>query len=391
LTTVPPIIEKPPSAVATVNTLIDSTLKFFVGGLHPNTDEGELSAHFAKYGQILASQVMRDMATGRHRGFGFVTLKVQPNTMSVFKDTHVVSGKRVDVRAMQTDVAASLRKKIFVGGLSKALNEEMLQEYFSKFGEVDKVTIMRQLDGTSRGFGFIVFMTEEGAVGSLKNPTHFVYGNKVDVRAAETRPKTTTPAPSAAVYPYGVVQTPTDMYSASQMYRPQATYDPSQYANMTQQQMLQQYPQYQLLQQQMVQQQMAMAGTYGNYYSTSGQQPTSGQTASTGSNSSNPYGTASATATNPYAAATASTANPYGATAATAANPYATGSNNSANPYAAAAASGNPYAAATASANPYAASSAAYGAYRGKDQSAYQAGATHADVSSSRGYRQHPY
>lgn len=45
---------------------------------------------------------------------------------------------------MQTDVAASLRKKIFVGGLSKALNEEMLQEYFSKFGEVDKVTIMRQ-------------------------------------------------------------------------------------------------------------------------------------------------------------------------------------------------------------------------------------------------------
>ncbi|UVC54416.1 hypothetical protein MACJ_003962 [Theileria orientalis] len=272
-------IEKPPStgliASHLPNTLIDSTLKFFVGGLHPNTDETELSNYFAKYGQILSTQVMRDLTTGRHRGFGFVTLKVQHNSMNVFKDSHTVTGKRVDVRAMQTDVAASLRKKIFVGGLSKALNEEMLDEYFSKFGEVEKVTIMRQLDGTSRGFGFIVFTTEEAATGSLRNPTHFVYGNKVDVRAAETRPRSSGPHHTNAVYPYGLMQAPADMYSAAPgpMYRPQGAYDPSQYANMTQQQMVQhQYPQYQLLQQQMLQQQMSMAGTYGGYYSASSQQ-----------------------------------------------------------------------------------------------------------------------
>ncbi|BAM41780.1 uncharacterized protein TOT_040000162 [Theileria orientalis strain Shintoku] len=258
------------------NTLIDSTLKFFVGGLHPNTDETELSNYFAKYGQILSTQVMRDLTTGRHRGFGFVTLKVQHNSMNVFKDSHTVTGKRVDVRAMQTDLAASLRKKIFVGGLSKALNEEMLDEYFSKFGEVDKVTIMRQLDGTSRGFGFIVFTTEEAATASLRNPTHFVYGNKVDVRAAETRPRQSGHHSSNALYPYGMMQAPADMYAAAAgpMYRPQGAYDPAQYANMTQQQMVQhQYPQYQLLQQQMLQQQMSMAGTYGGYYSSSSQQP----------------------------------------------------------------------------------------------------------------------
>ncbi|UKK02925.2 hypothetical protein MACK_003023 [Theileria orientalis] len=273
-------IEKPPStgliASHLPNTLIDSTLKFFVGGLHPNTDETELSNYFAKYGQILSTQVMRDLNTGRHRGFGFVTLKVQHNSMNVFKDSHTVTGKRVDVRAMQTDVAASLKKKIFVGGLSKALNEEMLDEYFSKFGEVEKVTIMRQLDGTSRGFGFIVFTTEEAASGALRNPTHFVYGNKVDVRAAETRPKQSGPHHANAVYPYGIMQAPADMYSAAApMYRPQGAYDPAQYANMTQQQMVQhQYPQYQLLQQQMLQQQMSMAGTYGGYYSSSTQQAT---------------------------------------------------------------------------------------------------------------------
>lgn len=339
-------IEKPPSSSVIAshlpNTLIDSTLKFFVGGLHPNTDEAELSNYFAKYGQILSTQVMRDLATGRHRGFGFVTLKVQPNSMSVFKDTHTVTGKRIDVRAMQSDVAASLRKKIFVGGLSKALNEEMLEEYFSKFGEVDKVTIMRQLDGSSRGFGFIVFTTDEAASGALRNPTHFVYGNKVDVRAAESRPKNSSQSnqsnhsnQSAQSYPYAMMQAPADMYSAaSQMYRHQGAYDPSQYASMTQmsQQQYPQYQQYQLLQQQMVQQQMAMAGTYGAYYNAAGQ------------------------------AATPASGTP------AAANPYAAPSGGSSRPN----------------------RNAAYGAYRGKNDQAYP-GVNQGEPSNSRGYRQQPY
>ncbi|AFZ81608.1 hypothetical protein BEWA_010220 [Theileria equi strain WA] len=254
----------------------DSTLKFFVGGLHPNCDEAELSNYFSKYGQIVTSQVMRDFMTGRHRGFGFVTLKIQSNTMDVFKDSHILTGKRVDVRTMQTDTAAGLRKKIFVGGLSKALNEEMLEEYFSKFGEIEKVTIMRQLDGTSRGFGFILFVAENSAENALKSPSHFVYGNKVDVRAAETRPKLNSMRGQDSAYSLGMMQTPTsDVYPSvySQMskdysnFYKQGAYDP-QYA---QQQILQQYAQQQLLQQQMVQHQLAMANSYEGYYNSGGQ------------------------------------------------------------------------------------------------------------------------
>lgn len=256
----------------------DPTLKFFVGGLHPNCDEAELSNYFSKYGQIVTAQVMRDFMTGRHRGFGFVTLKVQSNTMEVFKDSHILTGKRVDVRTMQTDTAAGLRKKIFVGGLSKALNEEMLEEYFSKFGEIEKVTIMRQLDGTSRGFGFILFVAEISAENALRSPSHFVYGNKVDVRAAETRPKMNSLRGQESTYPFGMAQAPTsDVYTSSvyhsqvpkdySNFYKQGAYDP-QYA---QQMLQQQYAQQHLLQQQMLQHQLAMASSYEGYYNSGNQ------------------------------------------------------------------------------------------------------------------------
>ncbi|ORM39947.1 Ubiquitin carboxyl-terminal hydrolase 7 [Babesia sp. Xinjiang] len=164
-------------------------LKFFVGGLHPTVDEGVLTDHFSKYGNILSVQVMRDAATGRSRGFGFVTVAPQENTHTVFTDDHSLNGKRVDVRHMQNDPNSTMKRKIFVGGISKGLSEQMLEDYFSRFGAIDRVTIMRQIDGSSRGFGFIIFSSDGSTEKVLESPSHFVYGSKVDVRAAESRMK----------------------------------------------------------------------------------------------------------------------------------------------------------------------------------------------------------
>ncbi|GFE53456.1 RNA recognition motif domain containing protein [Babesia ovis] len=164
-------------------------LKFFVGGLHPSVDESVITSHFCKYGRIISAQVMRDFTTGRSRGFAFVTVQTQDNSDDVFTDEHTLNGKRVDVRHLQSDAATNMKRKIFVGGISKSLSEQMLEDYFSRFGAIDKVTIMRQIDGSSRGFGFIMFAVDGAVEKVLESPSHFVYGSKVDVRAAETRSK----------------------------------------------------------------------------------------------------------------------------------------------------------------------------------------------------------
>ena len=43
--------------------------RLFVGNLSYQTDENELTELFSQFGSVQTAQIMRDMATGRARGF----------------------------------------------------------------------------------------------------------------------------------------------------------------------------------------------------------------------------------------------------------------------------------------------------------------------------------
>jgi RNA recognition motif-containing protein len=51
--------------------------KLFVGNLPFQTGETELQELFARIGQVETVQIMRDMATGRARGFAFVEMATE--------------------------------------------------------------------------------------------------------------------------------------------------------------------------------------------------------------------------------------------------------------------------------------------------------------------------
>jgi RNA recognition motif-containing protein len=51
--------------------------KLFVGNLPFQTGEAELQELFARIGQVETVQIMRDMATGRARGFAFVEMATE--------------------------------------------------------------------------------------------------------------------------------------------------------------------------------------------------------------------------------------------------------------------------------------------------------------------------
>lgn len=49
-------------------------------------------------------------------------------------------------------------KKLFVGGLSWGVDDEMLEESFKKFGRITEVKVITDREtGRSRGFGFVTF------------------------------------------------------------------------------------------------------------------------------------------------------------------------------------------------------------------------------------------
>ncbi|XP_034038793.1 cold-inducible RNA-binding protein-like isoform X2 [Thalassophryne amazonica] len=58
--------------------------------------------------------------------------------------------------------------KLFVGGLSFETNEDSLSGAFSKYGEIEKVDVIRDREtGRSRGFGFVKYENPEDAKDAL--------------------------------------------------------------------------------------------------------------------------------------------------------------------------------------------------------------------------------
>lgn len=72
----------------------DHLRKMFLGGLTPNTNEDMIRNFFYQFGEIEDIIIMRDTATKRSRGFGFITFK---SSESVDKAQaarpHVVDGR----------------------------------------------------------------------------------------------------------------------------------------------------------------------------------------------------------------------------------------------------------------------------------------------------------
>lgn len=70
--------------------------KLFIGGLAPYTTEEGLKVFYSQWGKVVDVVVMRDAATKRSRGFGFITY-----TKSAMVDTaqenrpHIIDGKYV--------------------------------------------------------------------------------------------------------------------------------------------------------------------------------------------------------------------------------------------------------------------------------------------------------
>ena len=76
--------------------------KLFVGNLSFKTTENELQDAFAAHGTVLETNLMMDRATGRPRGFGFVTMATPEEAEKAIEALH---GKDLGGRALTVNIA----------------------------------------------------------------------------------------------------------------------------------------------------------------------------------------------------------------------------------------------------------------------------------------------
>lgn len=76
--------------------------KLFVGNLSFNTTENDLQDAFAAHGTVVEANLMTDRATGRARGFGFVTMSTDEEAQ---KAMNALNGTSMDGRNLTVNIA----------------------------------------------------------------------------------------------------------------------------------------------------------------------------------------------------------------------------------------------------------------------------------------------
>lgn len=74
--------------------------KLFIGGISWETTEEKLKEHFGQYGGVSQAVIMRDKATGRPRGFGFVVFSDPSILDGVLQDRHTIDGRTVSATSI---------------------------------------------------------------------------------------------------------------------------------------------------------------------------------------------------------------------------------------------------------------------------------------------------
>ncbi|KAH8158158.1 hypothetical protein CIB48_g10091 [Xylaria polymorpha] len=161
--------------------------KMFIGGLNWETTDQSLREYFTQFGEVTECTVMRDGATGRSRGFGFLTFKDPKTVNIVMVKEHFLDGKLIDPKRAIPRDEQEKTSKIFVGGVSQDTTENEFKDYFAQFGRVVDATLMMDKDtGRPRGFGFVTFENEVGVEACLS--THLeIHGKAIEVKKAQPR------------------------------------------------------------------------------------------------------------------------------------------------------------------------------------------------------------
>lgn len=214
---------------------IDDRCKLFVAGLPDSISEQVLRQLFeAVGGSVVEVSVPKDRATGRPRGFGFVTLSTEEEARRAREelDGSIQSGRSISVRAFQAAPpkgggpapraegapdrgggggggggpggGAAEDRTLYLGNLPYDTNIQEVEQLFARAGVSPVVRVNLPVDptGRPRGFGFVVLGSAEAAqaaVDALRDAE--LKGRRVSASIAHARG--TGPRPMRSGPPMG--------------------------------------------------------------------------------------------------------------------------------------------------------------------------------------------
>lgn len=164
--------------------------KMFIGGLSWQTTPENVREYFSQFGDVAEVMVMKDPATRRSRGFGFITFCTPHSVERVLAvPSHTLDGKviepKVAVPRKSNPKLVMRTKKIFVGGLSATTSLEDIKAYFEQFSAVkESMLAYDKVTNRHRGFGFVTFDNEDVVDKICEIHFHEINGKMVESKKA---------------------------------------------------------------------------------------------------------------------------------------------------------------------------------------------------------------
>uniref|UniRef100_A0A0G4HUU5 RRM domain-containing protein n=1 Tax=Chromera velia CCMP2878 TaxID=1169474 RepID=A0A0G4HUU5_9ALVE len=178
----------------------------FVFHLPPEWKDDDLQKNFEKFGQIESVKIV-SRPDGSSRGFGFVSFADPSAAQDAVSEMHGFlcpgTSKRLKVSLKKSRtqcqdeqirkiMAHSCSVTLFVFHLPVDWTDAELKDTFGAFGNILSVRVMRNSDGSSKGFGFVSFEQAQEAADALMH----LNGFQVGVKHLKVSLKTTPPAGS---------------------------------------------------------------------------------------------------------------------------------------------------------------------------------------------------
>ncbi|BHF75691.1 hypothetical protein SprV_0501878700 [Sparganum proliferum] len=175
----------------------------FVGRLKPDTNETDITTYFSKYGKVKKVKMLTKKSTGEFQGYALVTfadkqafengvleadhsLNCHPFKYHLFNFLEPKNEQPPQRQVTSFDVRTRAKSKqnvdpnrVYVGSLPPAANKQNLTDYFSKFGIVNQVRVLK--GRKTRGSGFVDFRDLDSISKVLESQPHRINETQITV------------------------------------------------------------------------------------------------------------------------------------------------------------------------------------------------------------------
>lgn len=171
------------------------SIDLYVENLEHDCTEDSLQGVFSEFGKCSA-QVMRD-DLGKSKGSGLVSFEMwEPAVKAIAALNNSKLGTQTirvgfvegrDEREGRVDPSYAKNEDsiVCVRDLDASIDDTDLRRFFSICGFVSSAQVMRSIEGESLGFGYVTYITSEGARAAVEELNgHILYGKTLKVSIA---------------------------------------------------------------------------------------------------------------------------------------------------------------------------------------------------------------